>query len=116
MTKLQKAIDLFDELNRQDPNQVEWDGKMYAAEYFYALQLYTWVIQLEPAAGDHLLLASRSQHIGRWKSPRKLYPEGKAGYLNWRKDLAKFHAATAGGLMQTAGYVGEDIKAVKRLF
>ncbi len=115
MTKLQKAIDLFDEFNKQDPNQIEWAGKVYAAEYFYALQLYIWVTKLEPAAVDHLLLASRSQHIGRWKSPRSLYPLGKAGYLNWRKDLAKFHAATAGELMHNAGYGSDDISAVQRI-
>src|SRR5687768_11801865 len=115
MSKLEKAFQLFDEYNQQDPHKIVWDGEEYAAEYFYARQLYNWVKKLEPGAGEHLLLASRSQHIGRFKTPRSNYPEGKAGYLNWRKDLAKFHAQTAGELMLQARYNEEDIKAVQHI-
>jgi len=115
MTKPEKALQLFDEYNRHDPHKITWNGEEYAAEYFYALQLYNWVKKLEPNAGEHLLLASRAQHIGRWKTPRTNYPDGKAGYLTWRKDLAKFHAQTAGELMLQAGYDEQDIKAVQHI-
>ncbi len=115
MTKLQKALQLFDEYNQHDPHKITWNGEEYAAEYFYALQLYNWVKKLEPNAGEYLLLASRSQHIGRWKTPRTNYPDGKAGYLTWRKDLAKFHAQTAGELMLQAGYDEQDVKAVEHI-
>lgn len=115
MNRIEKAFELFDEYNRHDPHQLVWQGESFAAEYFYALQLYNWVKKLEPAAGEFLLLASRAQHIGRWKTPRTKYPEGKAGYLNWRKDLARFHANTAGELMEQAGYNNEEVKVVQHI-
>lgn len=113
--RTEKAMELFDAYNKQDPNIITWDGIAYPAEYFYAMQLYGWVKKLEPQAGEDLLLASRCQHIGRWKIPRNQYPPGKAGYYNWRNDLAKFHADTAGGLLSEAGYQEKEINAVKHI-
>lgn len=104
MTKLEKAFTLFDNYNKQSPGTIKWDGEELPAEYFYALKLHDWVKRLEPDAGESLLLASRSQHIGRWEIPRKSYPEGRVGYLKWRSDLGKFHAAKATELMSEAGY------------
>jgi len=115
MNRIDRAIELFDAYNQQDPRKIEWEGVNYASEYFYALQLYNWVLKLEPAASESLLLASRAQHIGRWKSPRTSYPDGKAGYLNWRSDLKRFHADTAGALMMEAGYDAETIASVQRI-
>ena len=80
MSKLDKAFKLFDEYNKQDPHVITWNGIDYPAEYFYALQLYNWVKKLAPNASETLLLASRAQHIGRWKISRDTYPSGKAGY------------------------------------
>lgn len=115
MSKLAKALALFDEYNRQDPHKITHQGETHAAEYFYALQLYNWVKKLAPDASEALQLASRAQHIGRWKTPRRSYPAGKAGYLTWRKDLAKFHAETAGALMMQAGYDEHEVNAVKHI-
>ncbi len=115
MNRLEKAFELFDTYNRQDPHTKNCEKVTYPAEYFYALQLYNRIKQLEPDASEMLLLASRSQHIGRWKTPREDYPPGKAGYYKWRIDLAKFHAETAGALMLEAGYTDEEIKAVKAI-
>lgn len=115
MKKPEKAFELFDAYNKQDPHTITWKEAVYPAEYFYALQLYNWVKKLEPDASEILLLASRSQHIGRWKSPREDYPAGKAGYYKWRINLARFHAETAGALMLQAGYDENDIEAVQSI-
>ena len=115
MSRLDTALNLFDTYNQQDPNKIVWQGIEYPAEYFYALQLYNWVTKLEPDASETLLLASRCQHIGRWKIPRETYPPGKAGYLRWRQDLAKFHAATAAELLKEAGYQEEEIKKLQHI-
>ncbi len=82
MTKLQHAFTLFDDYNKQDPNTIEQEGETFPAEYFYALRMHEWVIKLDAQASESLLLASRSQHIGRWKSPRQNYPMDKAGIIN----------------------------------
>lgn len=115
MTNLERAFELFDSFNRQDPRELLWEGTAYPYEYFYALQLYNWVKKLKPLASEPLLLASRAQHIGRWKSPREDYPDGKAGYLRWRSDLKKYHADTAGALLTEAGYDDETVKAVQKI-
>lgn len=115
MNKLDTAFKLFDEYNKQDPHIINYEGVDYPAEYFYALQLYNWVKKLDPNASEALLLASRAQHIGRWKIPRETYPSGKAGYYKWRIELAKFHTEVAAQLMQQAGYNEETIKKVQHI-
>lgn len=109
---MERAFALFDGYNQRDPNKLDREGVEVPAEYFYALQLFRWVGRLEPAAGEPLLLASRCQHIGRWELPRSQYPAGKAGYLNWRERLAKFHAEKAGQLLEEAGYDPDMRRAV----
>jgi hypothetical protein len=115
MSKLETAFQLFDEYNRKDPRSFLWDNVGYPQEYFFAVKLYEWVLKLDPNASEELLLASRSQHIGRWEVPRDSYPEGRDPYLKWRKDLALHHAAIAERLMQQAGYNGEQIERVHQI-
>ena len=115
MSRIEKAFQLFDDYNKQDPHILNWNGKQYPAEYFYAIKLHEWVIKFEPSASEPLLLASRCQHIGRWKIPRENYPMTKPGYLNWRTTLAKFHADTAGALMKEAGYEEAIIEDVQHI-
>lgn len=115
MNKLETAFQLFDNYNKQDPRLFAWDNVSYPQEYFFAIKLYEWVLKLDPEADEELLLASRSQHIGRWEIPREDYPEGRDGYLKWRKDLGLRHAAIAAGLMQQAGYAAGQIDRVKQI-
>ncbi|WP_026995665.1 DUF4202 domain-containing protein [Flectobacillus major] len=115
MTKLEQAFQLFDAYNQQDSHTFIWQGVSFRQEYFMALRLYEWVLKLNPEANDELLLASRSQHIGRWEIPRNTYPAGKAGYLTWRKELGKFHAKTAGNLMAQVGYDTAQIARVGQI-
>lgn len=115
MDKLKQAFELFDDYNKRDPNLTTWENETYSYEYFYALQLYKWVLKLEPNASEALLLASRSQHIGRWEIKRDAYPAGKAGYLKWRSDLGKYHAEKAGELMKNAGIDGAIIEQAQKI-
>jgi len=115
MNKLDAAFQLFDAYNKQDPRNFEWDGTTYPQEYFFAIKLYDWVLKLDPAASEELLLASRSQHIGRWEIPRESYPEGREPYLKWRKDLALHHATITGNLMKQAGYDAAEIERVSQI-
>lgn len=115
MTRLDKAFVLFDDYNKQDLRTIHHGGASYPIEYFYALQLHDWVKKLKPNAGETLLLASRCQHIGRWRIPRSDFPQTKAGYLAWRKKLAGFHADKAAELLKEAGYNAEEIDAVQRI-
>lgn len=115
MSKLSAAFEHFDAYNQKDPNILIWDGTSWPQEYFLAIKLYDWVKKLNPDADEELLLASRSQHIGRWEIPRNTYPEGREAYLKWRKDLAQYHAEKAGAIMEQVGYGPEQIARVKQI-
>lgn len=115
MEKIGLAFEKFDNYNKQDPNVFVWDGETYPQEYFMALKCSDWVLKLDPQASEELQLASRSQHIGRWSIPRNTYPEGKVGYLTWRKDLGKFHAETAAQILGELGYEESLIERVKQI-
>ena len=115
MDRLEKAFSLFDEYNKQSPETLIWQGTEYPTEYFYALKLNEYVRKLKPEAPESLLLASRSQHIGRWEIARKSYPDGRIGYLKWRSDLGKFHAQKASELLVEAGYEESEITRVREI-
>ncbi|WP_259067685.1 DUF4202 domain-containing protein [Mucilaginibacter sp. X4EP1] len=115
MTKLAQAFQAFDNYNKKDPHTFVWGDLSYPQEYFLAFKLYEWVLKLNPDASEELLLASRSQHIGRWEIPRVTYPDGREAYLKWRKDLALFHAEKVSSTMQGVGYDDEQIDRVKQI-
>ncbi|MGM0679283.1 MAG: DUF4202 domain-containing protein [Pseudomonadota bacterium] len=109
----EKAIELFDAANREDPN-FESDGeKEWPKELLYSYRMGDMIDRYAPDADDAVKLAVRAQHIQRWKSPRDAYPMDRKGYLKWRSDLYKFHAETAGELLAQAGYDEEFIERVK---
>ena len=115
MSKLNAAFEQFDAYNKKDPNTFTWENTDYPQEYFLAIKLYDWVKQLAPNASEELLLASRSQHIGRWEIPRHTYPDGREAYLKWRKDLAQYHAEKASAIMEAVGYSPEQIARTKQI-
>ena len=104
-----QAIALFDAANAQDPNQDEGEPK----ELLYARRMTDMIGRFAPDASEVAQLAVRAQHIQRWLVPRSNYPLGKPGYFAWRTGLYKFHAETAGKLMQQAGYAEAMIEQVK---
>ncbi|RYU91659.1 DUF4202 domain-containing protein [Mucilaginibacter terrigena] len=115
MNKLETAFALFDKYNKTDPNIFTWNGIACPQEYFLAIKLYQWVLKLDPAASEELLLASRSQHIGRWEIPRESYPEGREAYLQWRKNLAIHHAGVASDILRRVGYTDVQVERVKQI-
>jgi len=112
-TKLTQAYALFDQYNRQSPEQIRVGDQDYPAAYYYALALHNWILKLSPEASEALLLASRCQHIGRWEIARNSYPEGRVGYLKWRSDLGKYHAQKAAEILRSIAYDDASIQRVK---
>lgn len=113
MTLFQAAIAAFDAANAQDPNQEIVDGQSVPKELLYAQRMTDMQQRYAPDASEAVQLAVRAQHIQRWKSPRSDYPMDKKGYMLWRTQLYKFHAETAGTLMQSVGYDEAMIERVK---
>lgn len=111
----QAAIAAFDKANSEDPNKEVSNGKEYSKELLYAQRMTEMQERFAPEASEAVKLACRAQHIQRWKSPRSDYPMDKKGYMLWRTNLYKFHAETAGKLMQEVGYGDEMIARVKAI-
>jgi hypothetical protein len=99
-----KARSLIDAANNADPNRVTADGKDWPKELLYSERMSDMLERYKPQADDVMKLAIRAQHIERWKSSRQDYPQGRIGYLQWRKDLYKIQASRATELMAEAGY------------
>jgi hypothetical protein len=99
-----KARGLIDAANNADPNRVTADGKDWPKELLYSERMSDMLERYKPQADDVMKLAIRAQHIERWKSSRQDYPQGRIGYLQWRKDLYKIQASRAAELMAEAGY------------
>jgi hypothetical protein len=113
--RFESALRRFDEENSRDPNHEAVDGIPHPRELLYAQRLVNWVLRLCPGASEELRLAARCQHICRWEIPRQSYPMTRAGYLQWRATLKKFHAQKAGDLLREAGYPEEVIRRVQDL-
>lgn len=62
-----------------------------------------WVERLDPEASVALRLAARAHHLGRWELPRTDYPEGRAGYLRWRRAQKSRHACDLLAILNDAG-------------
>ena len=86
-TLLDRAIALVDAANSEDPNKVTLDGKDWPKELLYSQRMSDMLQRFRPAADAAQQLASRAQHVQRWKSPREAYPMDRIGYLQWRKEL-----------------------------
>src|SRR4029453_14228276 len=54
-------------------------------------------------------------HLRRWEVPRARYPEGRAGYLRWRRDQKARHARDVEALLMEAGYEHDEIARVQTL-
>lgn len=113
--RFRAAIEGFDRLNRDDPNEDATSGQPYPKELLYAERMTAWLMRLAPDASEPLQLAARSQHIGRWTIPRSHYPMDRRGYHQWRTALARFHAQTAREIMQDTGYDEPTIARVENL-
>lgn len=103
-TPFQKASEWIDAENAQDPN-IEIDKNIsYPKELLYSNRMFEKLLQFEPEASEEIQIASKAQHICRWKMARELYPMDRVGYLKWREELKKFHAKTTAEILERASY------------
>jgi len=109
------VIAAIDAANVADPNLIEVEGQAEPAELVYGRRMSATLARMAPDASEPLQIAARGQHIERWRLARKSYPEGRAGYLRWRKDAKEVHARRLGDIMAEAGYGAGDIDRVGAL-
>src|SRR6516225_401649 len=113
--RLTQVLAAIDAANAQDPHTIDVDGRREGAELLYGRRMSETLARLAPQASEHLRIAARGQHIERWTSPRKSYPDGRVGYLKWRRDLQDFHARRLATIMTAAGYGEGEIARVGAL-
>ena len=111
MTRLARTLAAIDAANDADPDLSEGAP----AARLYGERMTQELDRLIPGASDELRIAARGQHIERWKSQRKDYPEGREGYLAWRRDLGAYHARRVGEIMTAEGYDQTSVDRVGRM-
>jgi hypothetical protein len=114
-SKFTDLLARIDAANAADPETAEDGGAPHPAALLYGRRMSAELVRFRPDASEHLRIAVRGQHIERWKRPRLSYPEGRDGYLAWRRDQGRFHAERVAGLMRKAGYAPEDCGRVARI-
>lgn len=111
----EQAIAAIDQANGDDPNTLTWAGAVRPKELLHAELMTWWVGRLDPDASEAQLLAARAHHLRRWSLPRHDYPEGRAGYLKWRKDLNRRHVEETAAILDALGYEDDEIARVGAL-
>jgi len=110
--RLAQAVAAIDAANAEDPNRVVVDGVPRPKEVVHADVVERWLRRLVDEPDDVQLLAARAHHLRRWVVPRASYPEGRAGYLRWRADQKRRHAAEVAEILTEAGYDDATTAAV----
>jgi tRNAThr (cytosine32-N3)-methyltransferase len=100
-----RARELIDAAHAGDPKRAP-DGR--PAELIYADRMEAWAARAAAVDSPLLRLAARCQHLERWSVPRTNFPEGRTGYLQWRKSLYGKQAARARELLLQAGVPAAD--------
>ncbi len=113
--RLQAVLDAIDAANAGDPNRTFVRGESRPKELAHAQLATEWVRRLDPEASDALLIAARAHHVRRWEVPRSEYPEGKAGYHRWRRELQKRHAEHVGRILLEEDYDEATIVRVQAI-
>jgi hypothetical protein len=113
--RFERALAAIDAVNAGDPHEIEVRGAVRPKELAHAELMTDWVRRLDPEATEAQLLAARAHHLRRWSMPRSDHPEGRAGYLRWRRALRRQHAAEVAALLEEVGYDAATIDRVRAL-
>ena len=113
--RLAAALEAVDAANGDDPPRVVVRGEELPLALAHGRLASEWVRRLVDDPDDALVLAARAHHLRRWEVPRASYPEGRAGYLRWRRDQKDRHAADVVPLLAAAGYGEATINRVQVL-
>jgi len=113
VTRFDDAIARFDAANGEDPVLEEAEGGSVPRGLLYAQRMSAHLDSFMSEASEALRLAVRAQHLKRFEMPRGDYPMDRAGYLLWRSDSSRHHAALAGSILREVGYDEAMVAAVE---
>ena len=98
--QLQCALSAIDAANARDPNLEAGEP----AELVYGRRMSEALAAFAPGASEALQIAVRGQHLERWLTPRRNFPDGKAGYIAWRNAAKRRHAERVAEIMAACAY------------
>lgn len=110
-----RGLAAIDAVNAEDPTTVVVDGQEVPREVARSRRMTHWLTVLDPDADAAQALAARAHHLRRWALPRADYPEGRAGYLRWRREQKQRHAAAVDPLLRSVGFDDTTVERVCRL-
>jgi hypothetical protein len=113
--RFERAVAAIDAANADDPHRITVRGEDRPKELAHAELVTGWVRRLRPDASEELLLAARAHHVRRWDIPRDSYPDGRSGYLRWRRALHDHHSEVTGVALREAGYGPAAIERVQAI-
>jgi Domain of unknown function (DUF4202) len=99
VNRFEEARAAIDAANADDPHRFDDEPRALVQGRLAE----AWVVRLDPNASSALRLAARAHHLRRWVVPRSSYPDGRAGYLRWRRDQKDRHASELRTILERAG-------------
>ena len=115
LSPFDQTLVALDALHAEDPRQVEVQGESLPQELWHGRRMSAWLERLHASPDELTQLAVRGQHLQRWQVSRHEYPEGRVGYLTWRRDQGQRAGETTARLMQEAGYAPAEAERVSRM-
>jgi len=113
--RLDAVIAAIDAANADDPRRTNVGGVPRPYENVYSERMTARLAAMYPGASELLQIAARAQHLRRFDIPRARYPEGRAGYNDWRRACRDHHATLVAAIMAPAGYLADEIAHVGML-
>ncbi len=113
--RLERALAAIDAANADDPHAIDLGGRRRPKELAHAELMTAWIERLVETPTDAQRLAARAHHLRRWVSPRAGYPDGRAGYLAWRRDQAARQADEVAAILADCGYDGSTVERVQAI-
>lgn len=108
-TAFEQTLNAIDALHAKDPRSTTLaDGTYLPQELAYAQRMSSWLDKVHDTPDEVLRLAVRAQHLQRWLVPRGEYPEGRIGYLTWRREQGEQAGDTIAKLMRDTGFTAEE--------
>ncbi|HWL42159.1 MAG TPA: DUF4202 domain-containing protein [Ilumatobacter sp.] len=98
--RFMNVLAAIDAANAADPSEAH--GEPLAL--YEGRTAHQWTVRLEPLAPEAVQIAARAHHLRRWEVPRSSYPDGRNGYLRWRRDQQRRHSDDLSTLLAAHGY------------
>ncbi len=114
-SRFNEIIRAIDAANADDPRSTETGGVRRPYEVVYSERMTERLAAMYPDASETLQIAARGQHLRRWDIPRASFPEGRAGYDDWRKTCREHHAKLLGEIMRAHGRSEDEIARIAML-